>query len=54
MGWLSVIDISLNKSTWGEQTYKEISKDSINSHSGYFITGMDRWFKYTSVAYGTE
>ena len=44
----------VDKSTWGEQTYKEISKDSINSHSGYFITGMDRWFKYTSVAYGTE
>ena len=44
----------VDKSTWGEQTYKEVSKDSIKNHSGYFITGMDRWFKYTSVAYGTE
>ncbi len=44
----------VDKSTWGEQTYKEISKGSINNHSGYFITGMDRWFKYTSETYGTE
>lgn len=44
----------VDKSTWGKQTYKEISKDSINNHSGYFITGMDRWFKYTSETYGTE
>lgn len=44
----------VDKSTWGEQTYKEISKDSINNHSDYFITGMDRWFKYTSETYGTE
>lgn len=45
----------VDKSTWGRQTYKEVSAESAKwSPSHYFITGMDKWFEYENESYSSD
>ena len=44
----------VDTSSWGEEHYKELTRNQVEKDKDYFKTRMDRWFYYSSESYGSD